>query len=1217
MKKENKIKRKGAHLHLTTTIITVLMTAIAIALFVMSFTTNYYVFGGMNSHLILGLMCGAIVSAILAVVLTKKLPKAFWPKLITFVTTALLAWAALLLVGDRVEGIGICILTDYDSGHGGEEAIYYSLGAVVMMLVAMIYNIIGSFHQESDAPAGRGKTLGFSISAAVLSVATVIAILGLVGVDLTGGTQVNPSTVLSGGEKVTYKVSYNMNNENLDGVQEYQFLSGNLSGMLHFDARFYVDYQLDLDGNGNYTLVSDAYCVENGKRATIGDDTGLGMNLKTTAEGTYTLNADGTVTTSAASHAVHQMEMDTYSSQMKGAAQMNVGGNDADGIYDSRDTQAVLDFVPETVWTVDKETKTILGYREAPPSGTFTVSWNMNNENLDGIKNYQFLSGDLSGMLHYDARFYVDYALTLDNGIYTLVSEGYCVENGKRAEIGDDTGLGMVLKTTAEGLYTANDDGTVTTHTPTHAVHEMRMDTYSSQMKGAAQMNVGGNDADGVYDSNTEPAMFAMVPETTWTLDNASKAITGYKKADPSGTFTVSLNMNNENLDIVNNQQFLSGDLSGMLHYDARFFVDYALTLDGKGNYILVSDAYCVENGKRAEIGDDTGLGMNLRTTAEGTYVVNEDETVTTSPAAHAVHQMQMDTYSSQMKGAAQMNVGGNEADGIYDSADTPAVLDFVPEVTWTLDNSAKTILAYTVVLEETEEQPAEEPAQEEPAAEAKQDEAPAAEAIAIPSVDGGTTATFRPDGTFVFDFAAYGIQEVGTWTFADGKLTVNNPNGLEATAEGDPLKLHYVSAASEQLTGDYDIPVSALTFETTAPAEEVPATEPAVIPSTDGGTTATFQPDGTFVFDFAAYNIQEVGTWTFDDGKLMVTNPNGLEAVAEDDPLKLHYISAASEQLTGDYEIPAAVLAFNSVAPVDETPIKETSASSFTEFTVPSDDAGTKMTFRPDGTYRFDFESYSIVDEGTFTYESGVLTLTDANGLQYTGEGDPIKLHYGYSGAPDQLTGEYTIDAALFFASATAPAAEEAAADTFAEFTVPSDDAGTKMTFRPDGTYRFDFESYSIVDEGTFTYENGKLTLTDANGLQYTSEGDPIKLHYGYSGAPDQLTGEYTIDTAMFAATAAAPATEAPAVEPVIIPSIDGGTTATFQSDGTFVFDFPAYSIQEIGTWSFSDGKLTVTNPNGLEAAAEGDPLKLHYVSAASDMLTGDYEIPVGTFVH
>lgn len=81
---------------------------------------------------------------------------------------------------------------------------------------------------------------------------------------------------------------------------------------------------------------------------------------------------------------------------------------------------------------------------------------------------------------------------------------------------------------------------------------------------------------------------------------------------------------------------------------------------------------------------------------------------------------------------------------------------------------------------------------------------------------------------------------------------------------------------------------------------------------------------------------------------------------------------------------------------------------------------------------------------------------------------------------------------------------------------TITSDDGGTTMTLNPDGIYRFLFEAYSIEDLGTYTYENGVLTLTDKYGKTSVGEGDPIKLHYVYSDS-DQLTGDYTFPVNAF----------------------------------------------------------------------------------------------------
>ena len=72
------------------------------------------------------------------------------------------------------------------------------------------------------------------------------------------------------------------------------------------------------------------------------------------------------------------------------------------------------------------------------------------------------------------------------------------------------------------------------------------------------------------------------------------------------------------------------------------------------------------------------------------------------------------------------------------------------------------------------------------------------------------------------------------------------------------------------------------------------------------------------------------------------------------------------------------------------------------------------------------------------------------------------------------------------------------------------------EMTFNADGTYRFWFAAYSIEDLGTYTYENGVLTLTDKNGKQSVGEGNPVKLHYAYSDS-DQLTGDFTVPVSAF----------------------------------------------------------------------------------------------------
>ena len=894
-------KKKGG-LHLPIGAITLVLGVLALVLFLLSFTTNYYTFGQMKSPLILTLILGALVLTALSIWLHHKFPRNILVRFVPFAVIACFAAAAMLLVGDRVEGIGTCIMTDYDSGHGGEEAIYMSLASSVLMLIAVVYNIIGCFHADPTAP-GKKRNLIYSIVAAVLVVAVAVATIMLTGVLALGNRAV---------------VS---------------------------------------DGQGGYT------------------------------------------------------------GQLK---------------------------------------------------GTYTVSFNQNNGNMDDLRDFQFLCSDFSGIASYDNRVYIDMKLTLDGaGSYTLFSETYCVEAGKRCEIGDDTGLGEIITMNAEGSYTTTDTGTVITSVPTHAVFEMELDTYSSQMKEAVGMKVGEHNEDGVYDSSEYPEVLDFVPETAWTL--ADGAIVKYGKPALGGTYTVTFNQNNGNVDLVQGYEFIPAITKGLLNYDSRLFLDLTLTLDGAGNYTLFADSYCVEAGKRCEIGDDTGLGMILTTTAEGTYVDNGDGTVTTSPATHAVAEFRLDTYSVQMKDPASIAVGEHKDDGSYDSAEYPEVLDLVPETVWTLSDGA--IVSYLDPNAEEESEEEEKPA-----------EAPAAEGVTIVSDDEGTTITFFPDGTYRFDFESYGIVDEGTWTYEGGVLTLTDVNGLQYTADGDPMHLHYgYSGAPDQLTGEYTIPASS--------------------------------------FDFAA-------------------------------------------------------------------------AGETQSVTIVSDDEGTKMTFNSDGTYRFDFEAYGIVDEGTYTYEGGVLTLTDVNGLTYTADGDPMHLHYGYSGAPDQLTGEYTIPASSFDF------------DKIPSLTVLSDDRGTTMTFVGDGTYRFWFEAYQIEDLGTWQIADGILTLTDANGKEIQAEGAPYKLHYVYSMS-DQLTGDYTIPVSVFPMKASGTS----------IPSDDFGTGLTFFEDGTYLFTFDSYGILDEGTWTFENGVLTLTDANGKETKAEGESLKLHYTYSMSDQLTGDFTIDPAIF--
>jgi len=131
--------------------VALILELIATVLFFVSYTTGYYTFGQMNSIFVLILLVVAILVELISFILSKKDDEKFWKKLLSFVVIALLAFAATMLMGDRVEGIGNCIVTDYDSGHGGEEAIYLSIASSVLMLLGIVAKSIGNFSK------GRSK----------------------------------------------------------------------------------------------------------------------------------------------------------------------------------------------------------------------------------------------------------------------------------------------------------------------------------------------------------------------------------------------------------------------------------------------------------------------------------------------------------------------------------------------------------------------------------------------------------------------------------------------------------------------------------------------------------------------------------------------------------------------------------------------------------------------------------------------------------------------------------------------------------------------------------------------------------------------------------------------------------------------------------------------------------------------------------------------------
>ena len=138
-------QRKFSKLEFAMEALALLLNVVGTVLFAVSYTTGYYTFGEMNSLMILSFFLVGMGVEIFALIAMVEWGDKFWVRFLTYAITALMIAGAMLLIGDRVEGIGNCVITDYGSGHGGEEAIYYSLAASGVMMVGAIFNIMGSF----------------------------------------------------------------------------------------------------------------------------------------------------------------------------------------------------------------------------------------------------------------------------------------------------------------------------------------------------------------------------------------------------------------------------------------------------------------------------------------------------------------------------------------------------------------------------------------------------------------------------------------------------------------------------------------------------------------------------------------------------------------------------------------------------------------------------------------------------------------------------------------------------------------------------------------------------------------------------------------------------------------------------------------------------------------------------------------------------------------
>ncbi len=216
---------------------------------------------------------------------------------------------------------------------------------------------------------------------------------------------------------------------------------------------------------------------------------------------------------------------------------------------------------------------------------------------------------------------------------------------------------------------------------------------------------------------------------------------------------------------------------------------------------------------------------------------------------------------------------------------------------------------------------------------------------------------------------------------------------------------------------------------------------------------------------------------------------------------------------------------------------------------------------------------------------------------------GDEISFTYYYS-LTSQLNQAYTGS----FADLWAAVLDSGVVTEVYSFTASTNSEIT-FTLYSNGMYEFAWAANSVTEYGVWSLEGGQLTITDPLGTQTiaTISGDSISFVYYYS-LSEYLYQAYTGSLAdLFAA-----ATESGAINEVY--SFTAGTnsaiTFTLYDNGMYEFAWAANGVSELGTWTYANGALTITDPLGTQTAAtiSGDEISFTYYYSLTSQLNQSY---------
>lgn len=263
---------------------------------------------------------------------------------------------------------------------------------------------------------------------------------------------------------------------------------------------------------------------------------------------------------------------------------------------------------------------------------------------------------------------------------------------------------------------------------------------------------------------------------------------------DQTYKVTYDSSLGSEILDAIPEYQFLADDLSWMIVNGMN--LDVTLDLTSDGTYTLTSQYYTQNKPEK-----DTPTYSDIHIEATGVYT-QEDNKVTISVPDSATAVYHGGAYITEQGMFQPFSYAADGTPGEWTSDEAPEILDCVPETVFTVteDGAIET-------WEPTGNESGNPKSNAEEKENSAEDTSKAGFTMYSPEWD-AVTMTFNEDGTCAFNMSEHGIKEEGTWTFADGVLTVTKSDGTTAVSEmdGDTMKLVYDSVtAPGQMIGNFE----------------------------------------------------------------------------------------------------------------------------------------------------------------------------------------------------------------------------------------------------------------------------------------------------------------------------------------------------------------------------------------------------------------------------